>query len=208
MIADNIKAFIAGSSWIREMFEIGIKLKAEHGPESVYDFSLGNPNLDPPLEFKQALKATVDETGPMGHAYMPNTGYPHVRKAVADSLAAELHKDISENDIVMTCGAAGALNIILKTLLNPGDEVITPAPYFVEYNFYTPNHGGVLKTVPTQPDFKLDKEFVSELQKELILAVPGSGFGGPGHFRLSFCVDDDTIVKAMPGFKRAMDKYR
>jgi aspartate aminotransferase len=136
MIADNIKAFIAGSSWIREMFEIGIKLKAEHGPENVYDFSLGNPNLDPPLEFKQALKATVDETGPRGHAYMPNTGYPHVRKAVADSLAVKLHKDICENDTAMTCGAAGALNIILKTLLNPGDEVITPAPYFVEYIFY------------------------------------------------------------------------
>jgi len=132
MIAENIKAFIAGSSWIREMFEAGARLETEHGPENVYDFSLGYSNLDPPLEFRQALKATVDETGPIGHAYMPNTGYPHVRKAAADSPAAELQKDIGDNDIVMTCGAAGALKTIHKILLYPGDEVITPAPYFVE----------------------------------------------------------------------------
>jgi aspartate aminotransferase len=135
MIAENIKAIISGSSWIREMFETGARLEAEHGPENVHDFSPGNPRPDPALEFRQAQKATVDETGPMGHVTMPNTDYPHVRKTVADSPAAELQKYISDSDIVMTCSAAGALNIILKTLLNPGDEVITPAPYFVEIDW-------------------------------------------------------------------------
>jgi aspartate aminotransferase len=326
------------------------------------------------------------------HGYMPNTGYPHVRKSVAEYLCEEEQVPISENDVIMTCGAAGALNVILKAILDPGDEVITPAPYFVEYQFYADNHGGILKTVSTKADFSLDidaihaaitektkavlinspnnptgqvyskesldelgsllkekgkhlnrtlylisdepyrkivydgytvpsifksynesiiatsyskdisipgerigylvvhpeasfKEeliggmalanrilgfvnapglmqrvvaslqgsrvdisayarkrellcnglaqfgydfveppgafylfpktpipddvtFVKELQKELILTVPGSGFGGPGHFRIAFCVDDLTIKNAMPGFKRTMEKYK
>ena len=136
MIAENIKVIISGLFWIRDMFETGARLKAEHGPENVYDFSLGSPNLDSPIELKQALKAAVDETGPMGHFYMPNNGNPHVRKAVADSPSAELDKDISDKNCVTVGGAGGALNIILKTLLNPDDEVITPVPYFTEYNLY------------------------------------------------------------------------
>ncbi|MCK4469166.1 MAG: pyridoxal phosphate-dependent aminotransferase, partial [Desulfobacterales bacterium] len=349
-------------------------------------------NLQPPEEFRKVLIDTVNASGPGDHAYMPNIGYLHVRKAVADYLATEQHVNISANEIIMTCGAAGALNAILKAILDPGDEIITPAPYFVEYNFYADNHGGVLKTVPTKPDFSLnidaissainektkavlidspnnptgqvyskqslselgtllkeksrslsrtiylisdepyrkivydgldvpsifscynetviatsyskdlsipgerigfiavnpaaaykddllggmalanrilgyvnapalmqrvigslqgisvdisgyaskrellcdgladcgyefikpsgafylfpktpvpdDVKFVKILQDELILAVPGSGFGGPGHFRIAFCVDDKTIINSMPGFKRAMAKYR
>jgi aspartate aminotransferase len=391
-IAAHIQEMLAGSSWIRKMFEEGARLKAQHGAENVFDFSLGNPNLEPPEAFKTALRTVVEETGPMGHGYMPNIGYLHVREALADYLAKEQHPDLTPNDIIMTCGAAGALNVILKAILDPGDEVISPAPFFVEYRFYAANHGGVLKTVATRPDFTLDieaiaaaitnktkavlinspnnptgqvysresltalgalltqksretgrtiyllsdepyrkivydnvpvpsifscypesivassyskdlsipgerlgfiavhpqaqaksdllsalaltnrilgfvnapalmqravalvqgvsvdvsvyakkrdllcnglaaggyefvrppgafylfpkspladdVEFVKVLQQELILAVPGSGFGGPGHFRLSYCVDDDTIVNAMPGFKRAMEQFR
>jgi len=118
------------------LFETGARLKAEHGPENVYDFSLGNSSLDPPIELKQALKAAVDETGAMGHAYIFNTGNPNERKAAADSPAAELVKGTSDNNFVTVCGAGGVLNIILKTLLIPDDEVIIPTPYFVEYNFY------------------------------------------------------------------------
>jgi aspartate aminotransferase len=390
-IAKHIKTKISESSWIRKMFEEGARLKAEHGADNVFDFSLGNPNLEPPGKFREVLKDTVISLAGTDHGYMPNVGYPHVRKSVAEYLSREQQIQVSENDVIMTCGAAGALNVILKAILDPGDEVITPAPYFVEYQFYADNHGGILKTVSTTSDFSLDidairaaitektkavlinspnnptgqvyskdsldalgtllkekgkrlnrtlylisdepyrkivydghtvpsifkrynesiiatsyskdisipgqrigylavhpqalfnKElmegmalanrilgfvnapglmqrivaslqgssvdisayarkkdilckgladcgydfveppgafylfpktpipddvkFVKELQKELILTVPGSGFGGPGHFRIAFCVDDLTIKNAMPGFKRVMKKF-
>ena len=390
-IAKNIENIISKSSWIRKMFEEGARLKAEHGAKNVFDFSLGNPNVQPPEKFRKVLLDTVKSLGYGDHAYMPNTGYPHVRKAVASYLSVEQEVPVTENEVIMTCGAAGALNIILKTILDPGDEVVTPAPCFVEYGFYASNHGGVLKTVPANRDFSLDmnafssavtektkavlinspnnptgqiysKEslaelgrlltekgkkfgktiyllsdepyrkiaydgvkipgiftcynetiiatsyskdisipgerigfaavnpaathrnallggmalanrilgfvnapalmqrvvasmqgecvdiseyarkrellcnglaeygykfvkppgafylfpetpieddvrFVRALQEELILVVPGNGFMGPGHFRIAFCVDDETIVNAMPGFKRVMNKF-
>ncbi|OEU62078.1 MAG: aspartate aminotransferase [Desulfobacterales bacterium PC51MH44] len=391
-IAEHIKTIQAGSSWIRKMFEEGARLKAEHGAENVYDFSLGNPNLEPPEEFQAALKDAVMSSAIGVHGYMPNTGYPHVRKSVADYLCEEQQTKVTENEVIMTCGAAGALNVILKAILDPGDEVITPTPFFVEYSFYADNHGGNLKTVMTKPDFSLDidavsaaitnktkavlinspnnptgqvyakegldelgtllkakgkklnrtiyliadepyrkivydghkvpsifksynesiiatsyskdisipgerigflavnpeaffKEdllggmalanrilgfvnapalmqrvvaalqgisvdisaytrkrdllcdglkdcgydfvrpagafylfprtpvpddvkFVQALQEELIITVPGSGFGGPGHFRIAFCVNDETIINAMPGFKRVIEKFK
>jgi aspartate aminotransferase len=391
-IAKHIETIISGSSWIRKMFEEGARLKAEYGPENVYDFSLGNPNLEPPEKFRAALKHAAASSDPGVHGYMPNTGYPHVRKSVADYLCDEQKMQVSENEVIMTCGASGALNVILKAILDPGDEVITPAPFFVEYRYYVDNHGGSLKTVSTKPDFNLDidavsaaitqktravlinspnnptgqvyskqslnelgsllsekgkelnrtlyliadepyrkivydgqkvpsifqsysesiiatsyskdisipgerigylavnpeasykkeliagmalanrilgfvnapalmqrvvasvqgtsvdisayarkrellckgladygydflrppgafylfpntpvpddVEFVRSLQEELILTVPGSGFGGPGHFRIAFCVADETIMNAMPGFKKVMEKFR
>jgi aspartate aminotransferase len=391
-IAKKVDDFITRSSWIRKMFEEGARLKAQHGPEKVFDFSLGNPNLPPPDAFRRVLKEVAEDERPGVHAYMPNTGLAETRQAVAEFLKAEQQVGLSAEDIVMTCGAAGALNVILKAVLDPGDEVITPAPFFVEYGFYADNHGGVLKTVPTREDFTLDLEaieaavtektkvvlinspnnptgqvysgdrlaalgkilaekgralgrtiylvsdepyrkivfdgvsvpsifaaypetilvtsyskdisipgerlgfiavhpeasakaellaalaltnrilgfvnapalmqrvvarlqgetvdvsayarkrellcdglagcgyefvrppgafylfprspvaddvaFVRELQEELILVVPGSGFGGPGHFRISYCVEDSVITGAMPGFARVMEKYK
>ncbi len=389
-IAGKINHIMTKSSWIRKMFEEGARLKAEHGADKVFDFSLGNPNVPQPEKFKTTLKSIVESSTSGDHGYMPNTGYPEVRKSVADHISKELEADLTANEIIMTCGAAGGLNVILKTLLNPGETVMTPSPCFVEYGYYTDNHGGSLITVPTKSDFSLDidamasaitdktravlinspnnptghvytrqsldalgtlleeksktldrtiylisdepyrkivygninvpsifscyKEsivttsyskdisipgerlgyiavnpsatykddllagmalcnrilgfvnapalmqrvvagiqgesadmsaytrkmallcdglsqcgyefnkpdgafylfpkspieddvkFVQALQEELILAVPGSGFGGPGYFRIAFCVDDDTIKNAMPGFKRVIDK--
>ena len=391
-IAVKIANFMEKSSWIRKMFEEGAKLKAEHGAENVFDFSLGNPNVPPPAQFSAVLKETVDSLRPTDHGYMPNAGYPPVRMSVAEHISKDQGALVMADDVIMTCGAAGALNVIFKALLNPGEEVVTPAPFFVEYTFYADNHGGVLKTVPTRPDFTLDLDamaaaitektriilinspnnptgqiysgesldalgailrekseefgqtiylvsdepyrkivydghevpsifssyaeslvatsyskefsipgerigfvavcpemkdrgtliaamtlanrilgfvnapalmqkvvaklqgasvdvaeyarkrellcdglkeagyrftkppgafylfpetpvkddvaFVRALQEELILAVPGSGFGGPGHFRISYCVDDDTIVGAMPGFRKTMEKFK
>ena len=391
-IAKKIEAMLSESSWIRKMFEEGARLRAKHGAGNVYDFSLGNPNLKPPESFRDSLIDTARSSVEGNHAYMPNVGFPYVRKSVAAYVSVEQQAEVSEKEIIMTCGAAGALNVILKTILDPGDEVITPSPYFVEYKFYADNHGGILKTVPTKPDFSLDitaissainsktkavlinspnnptgqiyskeslielgtvlndkgkksgrtiyivsdepyrkivyngvkvpsifncyresiiatsyskdisipgerigyiavnpeavfKEnlisgmtlanrilgfvnapalmqriiasvqgasvdiseykrkrdilcnslaecgyefvtpsgafylfpkspvpddvkFVKALQDELILVVPGSGFGCPGHFRIAFCVDDDTIINSIPGFKRAMEKFR
>ena len=160
-IAEHIKTIQAGSSWIRKMFEEGARLKAEHGAENVYDFSLGNPNLEPPEEFQAALKDAVMSSAIGVHGYMANTGYPHVRKSVADYLCEEQQTKVTENEVIMTCGAAGALNVILKAILDPGDEVITPTPFFVEYSFYAGNHGGNLKTVMSKPDFSLDIDAVS-----------------------------------------------
>jgi len=391
-IAKKIEESIKRSSWIRKMFEEGARLKAQHGADKVFDFSLGNPNLPPPETFRRVLKEVAEDERAGVHAYMPNTGLAETRRAVAAFLAKEQGAALSADDVVMTCGAAGALNVILKAVLDPGDEVITPAPFFVEYGFYADNHGGVLKTVPTHDDFTLDLAaieaavtektkvvlinspnnptgqvysaeslaalgkiltekgkafgrtiylvsdepyrkivfdgievpsifsaypesilvtsyskdisipgerlgfiavspeagykaellgalalanrilgfvnapalmqrvvariqgetvdvsayarkrdllcdglaecgydfvrppgafylfprsptaddvaFVQTLQEELILVVPGSGFGGPGHFRISYCVEDDVIQGAMPGFAKVMEKYK
>jgi aspartate aminotransferase len=391
-IAKKVESIIEKSSWIRKMFTEGARLKAEHGAENVFDFSLGNPNLPPPAEFTEALKDTVNSSGPADHRYMANTGFPQVCAAIAETVSDEQLAAVTQQEIIMTVGAAGALNVAFKAILDPGDEVISPAPCFVEYHFYSDNHGGLFKTVPTLADHSLDLDamsdaisvrtkavlinspnnptgqvysreslaqlgqllreksarfertiylisdepyrrivfdglqvpaifplyedsiiatsyskdlsipgerigfvavnpkavyrsqlldgmaltnrilgfvnapalmqrvvarvqgasvdssayqrkrdllcdglaeagyefvtppgafylfprtpvsndvdFVKELQDELILTVPGSGFHGPGHFRISFCVEDETIVRALPGFKKVMAKYR
>ena len=170
-ISKKIDTILSKSSWIRKMFEEGSRLKAVHGAGNVYDFSLGNPNLQPPEKFKAALVEAVNKIGPGDHAYMPNIGYPHVCESVANYLNEEQGVAGAKNEVIMTCGAAGALNVILKTILNPEDEVIVPAPYFVEYNFYADNHGGILKTVPTNSDFTLNIDAISNAITEKTRAV-------------------------------------
>jgi len=157
-IAKKIETIMTNASWIRRMFEEGAELKKTYGPENVYDFSLGNPNLPPPDKFKEVLLELLRREPLDAHAYMPNTGYPSVCGAVAAFLAREQGASVESADVIMTCGAAGALNIALKALLDPGDDVLAPAPCFVEYGFYADNHGGVLKTVASRPDFQLDLE--------------------------------------------------
>ena len=391
-ISKKVEGIIDKSSFIRKMFEEGARLKAEHGQENVFDFSLGNPNLPPPEQFTTIMHEIIDSDEAGTHGYMPQPGYPQVRDKVAAYLTQEHGVDVSGGEVLMTCGAAGALNVILKAVLDPDDEVLSPQPCFVEYRFYVENHGGFFKTVPTNPDFTLDLDalagaitektkvvlinspnnptgqvyskesldslgdlleekskalgrtiylvsdepyrkivyddvavpsifqsykesivatsyskdisipgerigfvavnpqasfrgeltgamaitnrilgfvnapalmqravarlqgmsvdineykrkrdllcdglassgyefirppgafylfpkapieddvaFTKELQEELILVVPGSGFAGPGYFRIAFCCDDDTIVNALPGFAKVMSKYR
>jgi aspartate aminotransferase len=161
-ISKKIENIIAGASFIRKMFEEGAQLKAQYGAENVFDFSLGNPNLPPPEKFSELLRDTVDACGLGDHCYMPNTGYPMVCGSVAEYLAKEQQAPVTDKEILMTCGASGALNVALKTILDPGDEVLTPAPCFVEYKFYADNHGGVLKTVRSKPDFQLDLDAMAE----------------------------------------------
>jgi aspartate aminotransferase len=161
-IAKKLEASLSKSSWIRKMFEEGARLKAEHGADRVFDLTLGNPNLEPPDGFHQALKDIVQKPVSGMHGYMPNAGYPFVRKTIADYVIQRHGVSVTEQDIVMTCGAAGALNVVLKTVLDPGDEVLCPRPYFVEYGFYADNHGGVLKTAPTNADFSLNIEALAE----------------------------------------------
>jgi len=159
-VAEKVQMFLERSSWIRKMFEEGARLKARHGIEHVFDFSLGNPNLEPPARFKEVLVEVAKAANNGHHSYMPNMGYPSVRQTVADYLSKEQGTAITADEVIMTCGAAGALNVILKAIIEPGDELITPVPYFVEYSFYADNHGGVLKTVPTKSDFTLDLQAI------------------------------------------------
>jgi len=144
-ISKKMSEFSKRSSWIRKMFEQGAELKAQFGAENVFDFSLGNPDLKPPKQFYRTIRSLVAEEG--RHSYMPNAGYPEIRDAVAVEISSEQDVNISREELLMTCGAAGALNVVLKALLDPGDEVIILAPFFVEYNFYVDNHGGVTKAI-------------------------------------------------------------
>ena len=143
-------------SWIRKMFEEGISLKRQFGEENVFDLSLGNPVIDPPQEFFSKLKSIADNPISGMHRYMPNAGLLETREAVAGQLTDETMIAFTANEIIMTCGAGGALNVVMKTLMDPGDEFVIFAPFFVEYHFYADNHGGSCKVVPPDRNFLPD----------------------------------------------------
>lgn len=152
-ISRSIQATLEKSSWIRRMFETGAKLKQEFGADQVYDFSLGNPDLDPPEEFSRALIREASRREPGLHSYMPNAGYPAVRESLAASIGREYAVDLAPNDLIMTVGAGGALNVALKSVINRGDYVAAPSPCFMEYQFYCENHGGILNLIPSDENF-------------------------------------------------------
>ena len=169
------------SSWIRKMFEDGVRLKKEYGAENVFDFSLGNPDVSPPERFKEILREIIDEDLPAMHSYMPNAGFPDVRSKVAAYMTGEHNVEMTADNIIMTCGAGGALSVAFKTLLDPGDEVIIPIPFFVEYRFYLDNFGGVPQLVKTKNDFSLDldiiKGAISERTKAVLINSPNNPTG-------------------------------
>ncbi|OGR03226.1 MAG: aspartate aminotransferase [Deltaproteobacteria bacterium RIFOXYD12_FULL_50_9] len=180
-ISKKMQELSQRSSWIRRMFEEGAKLKALYGPENVCDFSLGNPDVPPPPEFYTVLEQLALERTPGRHGYMSNAGFPEVREAVARRIAAEQGKLVSRDDVLMTCGAAGGLNVVLKAILDPGDEVIVLSPYFVEYHFYIDNHGGIPVVVPTAADFTLDLAAIAKAltprTKAIIINSPNNPTG-------------------------------
>ncbi len=180
-IAEKMQLFAEKSSWIRKMFEEGARMKAAHGADRVYDFSLGNPDAPPPERYNEVIAEIVRDTRPGVHAYMPNGGYPWVREAIAARISQEQQVAVSHGDMLMTCGAAGGLNIVMKALLNPGEEVLVLAPYFVEYGFYIDNHGGVSRVVPTTADFQLDLAAIAaaigEKTKAIIINSPNNPCG-------------------------------
>ena len=161
MIAPHIHELITskGASVIRKMFEEGVRLKKQHGDDKVFDFSLGNPDLDPPAEVLRAIQEIAADMSHGAHGYMPNAGYEEARAAMAEKTAQEQGLpagSVSAAHVVMTVGAASALNCVFKAILSPCDEVIVPAPFFAEYRHYVHNYGGVLREVPTKADFSLD----------------------------------------------------
>ena len=180
-ISEKVSGFMEKSSWIRKMFEEGISLKKQFGEENVFDLSLGNPVIEPPDEVQAAMVQAAKDISPGLHRYMPNAGLQDVREAVAKTLSNECKVSISANDLVMVCGAAGGLNITLKTLLDNEDEVLIFAPYFVEYLFYADNHGGKAVAVKTHDDFTLDmdalKDALNEKTKAVIVNSPNNPTG-------------------------------
>ncbi len=182
MISRAMKDSLGKSSMIRRMFEEGNRLKALYGPENVYDFSLGNPDLEPPREVTDAFRSLAESGEPGLHKYMSNAGYLSVRDAVARMLSRDAGLEIPADNIVMTVGAAGALNVALKSLLDPGDEVLVITPYFVEYFSYIRNHGGVPVVVPCRPDtFEPDPDAiraaVTPATKAILINSPNNPSG-------------------------------
>ncbi len=155
-ISASIREQLEHASWIRRMFEEGARLKAERGPENICDFTLGNPDLEPPPQVLELLRRVAAESRPHSHAYMPNAGYPAVREKVAAHLRRKTGLDFTADDILMTVGSAGACNTFLRSVLDPGDEVIVLMPYFTEYRFYIENHAGRVVPVETGEDFLPD----------------------------------------------------
>jgi aspartate aminotransferase len=181
-IAMKIAGHISKSSWIRRMFEEGERLRQEFGAENVHDFTLGNPDVEPPAAFQNELLALAQNPLPGMHRYMNNAGYAETRTAVAAKLTKDSGLNVGPEHVVMTCGAGGALNVVLKTILNPDEEVIILAPYFVEYKFYIDNHGGVPVEVWTDhATFQLDIDAIQRAltprTRAIIICSPNNPTG-------------------------------
>ena len=180
-VSKKINSFMTKASWIRKMFEEGIRMKREVGADKVFDFSLGNPIMEPPESCREALRELAHNPPAGMHRYMSNAGHPEVRARVAEYLSADTGADLEAEDVIMTCGAGGALNAALKALLDPGDQVVVIAPCFPEYRFYTDNHGGELVVAESAADFDLDlaelDRTVSRRTKALILNSPNNPTG-------------------------------
>ncbi|MCC0717456.1 pyridoxal phosphate-dependent aminotransferase [Clostridioides sp. ZZV14-6105] len=183
MISNKMQILVANSSVIRAMFEEGKKLSDMYGEENVFDFSIGNPSVEPPETIKAVISDILNEESPnLVHGYMNNSGYEDVRDAIAKHINKKDGLNLTKDNLIMTCGAAGGLNIILKTLLNPDDEVIAFAPYFGEYKNYTENYDGKLIEVPTnietfEPDLDALKNAITPKTRALIINTPNNPTG-------------------------------
>lgn len=200
ILTKQMDGYLERASWIRKMFETGAALKAEHGADKVFDFSLGNPDVPPPPQVAQTLRELADTaTEAFAFGYMPNHGFPWVRQALADKYSAEQGVTLDPEAIVVTCGAAGAINCLFRAVLEPGDEVLCPAPFFVEYGFYAENHQGVLQPVPAKaPSFDLDLEAIQAAigprTRVVLLNSPNNPTG---------CVYPEADLRALADILRA-----
>lgn len=183
MISNNMKDMVSNSSVIRAMFEEGKRLSGIYGEENVFDFSIGNPSIEPPEKIKDIINKIINEEKPNYiHGYMNNSGYLDVREAIAKYLENKHNVKLNLNNIVMTCGAAGGLNVIFKTILNPGDEVIVFAPFFGEYTNYVKNYDGIIKVIEADTntfDINLNvlKSSITEKTKAVIINSPNNPSG-------------------------------
>jgi aspartate aminotransferase len=200
------------SSWIRRMFEIGNRMKRERGEENVFDFTLGNPAGEPPEQVIAALRRVVGENRPRSHAYMPNAGYPSVRGVIAEQLSRRTGLAYTADHILMTVGSSGAINVVLKSLLDPGDEIIILVPFFPEYQFYIENHAGRMVLVETDNEFRPDlgriQAAITARTKAIILNSPNNPTGVV--YSAEFVRGLETLVSSLdhPVTVIADDTYR
>ena len=205
IVTREIADSMASSSWIRKMFEKGLELKREFGEDAVCDFSLGNPDVPPPAATKAALERIASEVvKPLGLGYCQNAGIPSVRETMARHLSRQQGVDVAGKDIVMTVGAAGALVAFFRAVVEPGDEVITPAPYFVEYGAYCGHFGGVLKPVksipPTfRPDIDAIRKSITPKTRAIIVNSPNNPTG---------CIYSEGDVRALADLVEEVNRSR
>lgn len=205
MIAEKMKGFVNNNSAIRAMFEEGNRLAAIYGRENVFDFSLGNPNVAAPIKVSEAIKEILDEENSVFvHGYMSNEGYEDVRAAIANSLNKRFETGFSKNNIIMTVGAAGGLNVILKTLLNPGDEVIVFAPYFLEYRAYISNYDGVI--VEVTPDTETFMPNISEFECKITAKTKAVIINNPNN-PTGVVYKEDTIKKITAVMEKKQQEF-
>ncbi len=203
MISKKMEALVKNNSVIRVMFEEGQLMAKEFGAENVYDFSLGNPNIPAPEKVKTSIKKLIEEENPVVlHGYMNNAGFPEVRKKIADSLNRRFDTSFNENNIMMCVGAAEGLNCALKAILNPGDEVVTFAPYFVEYKNYVANYDGILKAVQPDtstfmPDIEAFRSTINPKTKAVIINNPNNPAG---------VIYDTETIKKIAGVMEEKEK--
>jgi len=218
ILSNQVKSYMDRSSWIRRMFEAGIELKKKFGEDAVCDFSLGNPDLPPPSCVCQGLRDMAEEAAaPFAFGYMPNFGYPAVREALAKHVSVEQGVAVSPDCLVLTCGAAGAINTFFRAVIEPGDELLCPAPYFVEYGFYVENHGGVLKSAPAKAGtFDLDvaalEAAITDKTRVLLINSPNNPTGvvypKQTLMELAAMLTRKNIGRARPIFLLADEPYR
>ncbi|MCL2266447.1 MAG: pyridoxal phosphate-dependent aminotransferase [Treponema sp.] len=215
-VAENIKAALGSSSMIRKMFEEGISLKKQHGADKVFDFSLGNPDLEPPKAFHDLFVKLANEDEKGSHGYMPNAGYPYVREALAKKVCKEHNVKIDGSHIVMACGAAGGLNTVIKTVCNPGDEIIVSRPYFMEYRVYASNHGAKLIEVDALENFDLNIDAIASVLNEKTAAViinspnnpTGKIYPKEDLEKLSFILKEHERIKGRLAYIVSDEPYR
>jgi len=200
-VAKCIAAQLERASWIRRMFEEGARLKKERGEANIFDFTLGNPEVEPPALTLATLRRVVEQGRPHSHGYMPNPGFPEVRAAIADKLSREVGLVFSADHVCMTTGAAAACNVILKSILDPGDEVILLAPFFAEYPFYVGNHSGRVVVVETDADCLPDVDRVAAAitprTRGIILNTPNNPSGRV--YPAAILRDLETMLARLPG---------
>ncbi len=183
IVSERVAGYMKNASWIRRMFEAGAQLKAEFGADNVYDFSLGNPDLPPPPAVAEGLRALADKASePFSFGYMPNGGYAWAREMLAKEVSKEQGIDIKAEHVLLSCGAAGGLNAFFRAVLNEGEEVLSFAPFFVEYGFYAANHSASFAPVPTQkdtfaPDLAALEAKINEKTRVLIVNSPNNPTG-------------------------------
>ncbi|MDG0866060.1 pyridoxal phosphate-dependent aminotransferase [Candidatus Lucifugimonas marina] len=202
-ISRKVREQMKNSSWIRKMFEEGIELRGIHGPENVFDLSLGNPLLEPPAEFKAEITRLVQEDTPNSHRYMPNAGFPEVRASVAEVLAEESGTPFTAAEILMTVGAAGAINTILRSILDKDDEVVLIAPFFAEYVFYVEHQTGVSKIASCDenwlPDIDSLEATIGPRTRAVIINSPNNPTG--------VIYPESSIAAISAAIQRAEEKY-